>query len=49
MAVLYHWPLGGWMSQYKSLARIYRRSPEEAYQKFARHKIQRSMVCQIGG
>jgi len=49
MALLYHWPFGGWLSQYKSLGRIYRKSPDEACKKFARDKLQRSMVCQIGG
>ncbi len=49
MALLYHWPFGGWRSQYKYLARTYRQSPEEAYRQFARDNIQRSLVSQIGG
>ena len=49
MAVLYHWPFGGWRSTYKNLATIYCKSPEEAYRIFSRDSIQRSMVCQIGG
>ena len=49
MALLYHWPWGGWRSQYKLMAKAYRQSPEEAYRRFGRENIQRSMVCQIGG
>lgn len=49
MAILYHWPWGGWRSQYKQLAKTYRRSPEEAYQKFSRATLRRSLVSQIGG
>lgn len=49
MALLYHWPFGGWRPFYKNLARTYRQSPEEAYRQFARGNIQRSLVSQIGG
>jgi dolichol-phosphate mannosyltransferase len=49
MALLYHWPWGGWLSQYKNMAKTYRQSPEEAYRRFGRENIQRSMICQIGG
>lgn len=49
MAVLYHWPFGGWRSTYKNLATTYCKSPEEAYHLFSRERIQRSMVSQIGG
>jgi len=49
MALLYHWPFGGWLSQYKGMAKIYRQSPQEAHQTFSRNTIQRSMICQIGG
>lgn len=49
MALLYHWPWSGWSSQYKSMSKIYRQSPEEAYRRFGWENIQRSMICQIGG
>lgn len=49
MALLYHWPFGGWRSQYKRLARTYRQSPEDAYRQFARGNMKRSLVSQIGG
>lgn len=49
MALLYHWPFGGWRPFYKHLARTYKQSPEEAYRKFARVNITRSTLCQIGG
>ena len=49
MAILYYWPWGGWRWQYSRLAETYRRDPEEAYQRFAREYLQRSLVSQIGG
>ncbi len=49
MALLYHWPFGGWRSTYKNLAAVYCKSPEEAYRLFSRDSLQRGMVCQIGG
>ena len=49
MAVLYHWPLGGWRPFYKGLDQAWRQSPEQAFQKYSRHNIKRSGICQIGG
>jgi len=49
MALLYHWPFGGWRTGYKGLSSAYKESPEEAYRRFGRTNIQRSMICQIGG
>jgi dolichol-phosphate mannosyltransferase len=49
MALLYHWPFGGWRPFYKYLGETYKRSPDEAYRKFARVNIERSKLCQIGG
>jgi len=49
MALLYHWPWGGWRRFYKNLAETYRKSPEEAFEKYARQNVKRAMVCQIGG
>lgn len=49
MAVLYHWPWGGWRPFYKNLAATYKLSPMDAIQKFGRQNIERSAVCKIGG
>src|SRR5262249_20864711 len=35
MAILYHWPFGGWKSQYRGLASLYRTSREDALAAFA--------------
>ncbi len=34
MAILYHWPFGGWKRQYKGLAKTYRNNNKEAVEKF---------------
>lgn len=49
MALLYHWPLGGWRRSYRDLARVYRESPEAAFRRFGCRNTVRSTVCQIGG
>lgn len=49
MALLYHWPFGGWKYYYKDLAKTYRQSPETAFNKFGRMYVKRSTICQIGG
>ena len=49
MALLYHWPWGGWHSQYKLMSKVYRQSPEEAYRRFGWKNVKRSLVCLIGG
>ena len=49
MAVLYHWPFGGWHSQYKDMAATYQRDPQQAFRKYAIENLRRSAVCQIGG
>jgi dolichol-phosphate mannosyltransferase len=49
MALLYHWPFGGWRLFYKNLAATYRESPEKAFEKYGRMNIKRSTFCQIGG
>jgi len=49
MAILYHWPWGGWRCFYKDLAKTYMRSSEEAYDKYAKQNARRTMICQIGG
>ena len=49
MALLYHWPFGGWRTYYKGLPSAYKKSPNEALRLFGRQYIRRSTVCQIGG
>lgn len=49
MALLYHWPWGGWRRTYIDLARTYHDSPEKALKKFGRQFLKRGTVCQIGG
>lgn len=36
MALLCHWPFGGWRSRYRGLASLYRRDPEAAVARFNR-------------
>jgi dolichol-phosphate mannosyltransferase len=48
MAVLYHWPFGGWASQYRGLRTLYRRNRTEAVDRFARYAIRRRTISQIG-
>jgi len=49
MAVLYHWPFGGWRSFYKNLSKTYKEDPEKAFLKYGYQFIQRSPICRIGG
>jgi len=41
MAFLYHWPFGGWRSQYRELGPLYRRNPEAAVERFALPSLRR--------
>ena len=34
MALLYHWPFGGWANQYRGLRKLYREDPREAVKKY---------------
>jgi dolichol-phosphate mannosyltransferase len=47
MAVLYHWPFGGWRSRYRGLGDLYRREPEAAVAKFQRAKLPRQTASAI--
>ncbi|WP_022851592.1 glycosyltransferase [Limisalsivibrio acetivorans] len=49
MAILYHWPFGGWRPFYKHLAEIYRKDPEEAVNVYNKYAKRRTTICQIGG
>ena len=47
MAVLYHWPFGGWRSQYRGLARAYRQDPEAAVMRYGLASIRRRFASRI--
>ena len=47
MAVLYHWPFGGWRSQYRELPDSYRRDPDAAVERFQLSTLRRRRVSQI--
>jgi dolichol-phosphate mannosyltransferase len=47
MALLYHWPFGGWRSQYRGLPSLYRRDPDQAVERFALAAVRRRRVSQI--
>ena len=47
MAVLYHWPFGGWRSQYRGLGAMYRANPDQAVERFALPALRRRRVSQI--
>jgi dolichol-phosphate mannosyltransferase len=47
MALLYHWPFGGWRSRYRGLGELYRRDPDAAVAKFQRSKLPRHTASAI--
>lgn len=47
MAVLYHWPLGGWRSQYRQLGKLYRTDRIQALDRFGLDAIRRRTVSRI--
>ncbi len=47
MALLYHWPFGGWGSQYRGLRELYRRDPKQAVEKFDPQAMRRRSVSRI--
>jgi dolichol-phosphate mannosyltransferase len=49
MALLYHWPFGGWKKYYKGLSNAYEISLDEALKLYGRQYVRRSPICQIGG
>ena len=48
MALLYHWPFGGWRVQYRGLAAVYRADPAAAITQFNRGALRRRTVSGIG-
>ncbi|MDR7866255.1 MAG: glycosyltransferase family 2 protein [Sporomusaceae bacterium] len=49
MAILYHWPWGGWRYFYGNLAETYQKNPEYAVNAYRPGMLKRSSVCRIGG
>jgi dolichol-phosphate mannosyltransferase len=47
MAVLYHWPFGGWKRQYRGLREAYRVDSEAAASRFGHQSIRRRTVSRI--
>jgi dolichol-phosphate mannosyltransferase len=47
MAVLYHWPLGGWLNQYRGLHTLYRQDPEKAVRQFEAQASHQRTVSRI--
>ena len=48
MALLYHWPLGGWQRQYRGLSKLYRQDPEMAVGRYSLQSLRhRHRVSQI--
>jgi dolichol-phosphate mannosyltransferase len=47
MAILSYWPFGGWRSQYRGLARMYRENRELALRTFSRRELRRRTVSRI--
>jgi dolichol-phosphate mannosyltransferase len=47
MALLYHWPFGGWKNQYRDLAVLYRQDHDQALNRFGRHKLKHQLPSRI--
>ncbi len=47
MAVLYHWPWGGWASQYRGLSQLYRQDAAAAVERFGLERTRRRTVSRI--
>jgi dolichol-phosphate mannosyltransferase len=47
MAVLYHWPFGGWRRQYRGLATLYRENREHALEQYGRHQLSRRAASEV--
>lgn len=48
MALLYYWPFGGWLSQYRGLRELYRSHPEQVVARFGLKNSPPGMVSRIG-
>lgn len=48
MGLLYHWPFGGWASQYRGLRTMYTANRDQAIATYGRHTLRRTTASQIG-
>lgn len=48
MAVLYHWPFGGWRRSYRGLAKLYRADCEQAVASFSNGNLRLPSASRIG-
>ena len=48
MAVLHHWPWGGWRTQFRGLHSLYARHPEQAVAAYSPDVLERRPVSRIG-
>lgn len=48
MALLYHWPFGGWWGQYRGLGKLYRQDRIQAIERFKLASLRRRTVSRIG-
>ncbi len=49
MALLYHWPFGGWNSFFYGLSKVFKKSPELAVEQYGCYSKKSSMIMRIGG
>ena len=47
MAVLYHWPFGGWVSQYRGLRELYRQDREKAVERYKWRALRQRLSTRI--
>lgn len=47
MAVLYHWPFGGWVSQYRGLRKLYRQDREKAVERYKWRSLRQRLATRI--
>ena len=47
MTVLYYWPFGGWLHQYRGLRILYRQEPERAIERFKLQSLRQRTVSRI--
>ncbi len=47
MALLYYWPFGGWLMQYRGLSQLYRQDPQNAVEQYNLHALRWRTVSRI--
>lgn len=48
MALLFYWPLGGWLSQYRGMRRLYQQNRQHAIERFASRSLPLRTASRIG-